>query len=238
MPRHLFVVLLLFCSAAAAEDVKLSPRHVSVTGTSVAKVQPDIVVWHVNIRRANKDLAKAQGECDETVKKILELRKELKIKPEDAQTGYMSVQKIYDRDAAGNQTSFRHFQIDRAVTLRQHDTTRFDAVLAGLIGTADVEVSYSLESSEYLALRTKTRLEAVKAARKKAGEMTELLGGKLGRVLRIAEPQENWGVSSGIYNNNFASSAPRAAEPDQAPGTFAPGAIEVKVSIEVAFEIE
>ncbi len=238
MARFLFCALILASGFAVAEEVKLSPRHVSVTGTSVAKVQPDIVVWHVNIRRANKDLAKAQAESDETVKKILELRKELKIKPEDAQTGYMSVQKIFDRDPAGNQTSFRHFLVERSITLRQHDTTRFDAVLAGLIGTADVEVSYSLESSEYLALRTKTRLEAVKAAKKKANEMTELLGGKLGRVLRIAEPQENWGTSSGIYNNNYASSAPRAAEPDQAPGTFAPGAIEVRVSIEVAFEIE
>lgn len=237
MPRLLFLAILI-CTTAVAEEVKLSPRHVSVTGTSVAKVQPDIVVWHVNIRRANKELAKAQGECDETVKKILEMRKELKIKPEDVQTGYMSVQKIYDRDAAGNQTSFRHFQIDRAVTLRQHDTSKFDAVLSGLIGTADVDVSYSLESSEYLTLRTKTRLEAVKAARKKANEMTELLGGKLGRVLRIAEPQEHWGGSSYLGNSNFISSAPRAAEPDQAPGTFAPGAIEVKVSIEVAFEIE
>ena len=80
------------------------------------------------------------------------------------------------------------------------------------------------------------RLEAVKAARKKAAEMTELLGGKLGRVLRIAEPQESWGLSS--FGNNSAFNAPRAAEPDQALGTFAPGAIEVKVSIEVAFEIE
>ena len=75
------------------------------------------------------------------------------------------------------------------------------------------------------------------AARKKAAEMTELLGGKLGRVLRIAEPQEMWGGSY-FGNSNIAYSAPRVAEPDEAPGTFAPGAIEVKVSIEVAFEIE
>ena len=89
MARFLFCALILAAGFVVAEEVKLSPRHVSVTGTSVAKVQPDIVVWHVTIRRANKDLAKAQAECDETVKKILELRKELKIKPEDAQTGYM-----------------------------------------------------------------------------------------------------------------------------------------------------
>jgi uncharacterized protein YggE len=237
MARHLFFVLLLCYGTAAAEEIKLSPRHVAVTGTSVARVQPDTVVWHVNIRRMNKELAKAQSECDEGVKKVLALRTELKLKPEEAQTGYLSVQKIYDRDQAGNQTSFRHFQVERSITLRQRDASRFDAVLAGLIAASDVEVSYSLESSEYHDLRAKTRLEAVKAARKKATEMTELLGGKLGRVLRIAEPQESWG-SSLYSNSNSAFSAQRAAEPDQAPGTFAPGAIEVKVSIEVAFEIE
>ena len=59
----------------------------------------------------------------------------------------MSVQKIYDRDQAGNQTSFRHFQVERTVTLRQRDTSRFDEVLARLVGAGDVEVSYSLESS-------------------------------------------------------------------------------------------
>ena len=237
MARYLLCMLLLSCGIATTEETKLSPRHVSVTGTAIARVQPDIVAWHLTIRRYDKELAKAQTACDETVKRVLALRTDLKLKSEDAQTGYLSVQKIYDRDQAGNQTSFRHFQVERTVTLRQRDTSRFDEVLARLVGAGDVEVSYSLESSEYHELRTKTRLEAVKAARKKAAEMTELLGGKLGRVLRIAEPQENWG-SSYLSNGNSAFSAPRQAEPDQAPGTFAPGAIEVKVSIEVAFEIE
>lgn len=134
-------------------------------------------------------------------------------------------------------TSFRHFEVIRTVTLRQRDTSRFDAVLAGLIGAADVEVNYHLESSEYHAQRAKTRLEAVKAAREKATAMTELLGAKLGRVLRIAEPQENWGSYSS-FASNAAFAAPRQAEPDEAPGTFAPGAVEIRVSIEVVFEIE
>ena len=233
-----FCMALLMCSGAVhAQELKLSPRHVAVTGTSVARVQPDTVVWQVNIRRANKELAKAQAECDEGVKKVLALRTELKLKPEDVQTGYLSVQKIYDRDAAGNQTSFRHFQVDRSITLRQRDTSRFDAILAQLVAASDVEVTYSLESSEYHAIRTKTRLEAVQAAKKKATEMTELLGGKVGRALRIAEPQESFG-SPYLGFSNSAFTAPRQAEPDAAPGTFAPGAIEIKVSIEVAFEIE
>jgi uncharacterized protein YggE len=104
------------------------------------------------------------------------------------------------------------------------------------VAAADVEVSYQLESSEYHALRAKTRLEAVKAAREKAAAMTELLGAKLGRVLRVAEPQETWSPYS--FASNAAFATPRQAEPDEAPGTFAPGSIEIRVSIEVIFEIE
>lgn len=234
--------LVLFCglfaaSAALADENRLLPRHVSVTGTSLARVQPDTVVWQITIRRTNRELALAQAECDESVKKVLSLRPELKLKPEEAQTGYLSIEKIFDRDRAGNITTFRHFQVVRTVTLRQRDTSRFDEILARLVEAADVEVSYQLESSEYHKLRAQTRLEAVKAAREKAAAMTELLGARLGRVLRIAEPQETWGSHfSGVSNSAFA--APRQAEPDEAPGTFAPGAIEIKVSIEVDFEIE
>ncbi|HEX5104550.1 MAG TPA: SIMPL domain-containing protein [Pirellulaceae bacterium] len=236
MARFLVVGCLLTSAVAVAEDPKLSPRHVSVTGTAIARVQPDTVVWNVTIRRTDQDLATAQKACDEGVRKVLALRNELKLKSEDVQTGYLSVEKVYDRDRAGNITSFRHFEVVRTVTLRQHDTTQFDDVLARLVGAADIEVSHHLESSEYHKLRAQTRLEAVKAAREKAAAMTELLGAKLGRVLRIAEPRENW--SSPGFASNMAFSAPRQAEPDEAPGTFAPGAIEVRVSIETDFEVE
>jgi uncharacterized protein YggE len=239
MSRTLLVgcLLSLSLSAASAEELKLSPRHVSVTGTAIGRVQPDTVVWHVTIRRNNRDLAKAEQDCDAAVKKVLDLRMEFKLKPEEAQTGYLSIQKIYDRDQQGNQTSFRYYQVVRSVTLRQKDTTRFDAVLARLVAAEDVEVSYQLESSEYHALRAKTRLDAVKAAKQKATAMTELLGAKVGRVLRIAEPHETW-MSPYSNVSNMMSVAPRQAEPDEVPGTFAPGAIEIKVSIDVVFEIE
>jgi len=236
MARLSLVGCLLALSAAAAEEKPLSPRHVSVTGTSVARVQPDTVVWEVTIRRTNRDLARAQAECEESVKKVLALRSELKLKPEDAQTGYLSIQKVFDRDQAGNQTSFRHFEVVRSMTLRQRDTTRFDAILARLVEAADVEVSYHLESSDYHKLRAETRLEAVKAARDKASAMTNLLGAKLGRALRIAEPQGTWESPFSASNSMFP--APRQAEPDTAPGSFAPGAIEIKVSVDVDFEIE
>ncbi len=236
MARLLLFGWLFSLCVVHAEEIKLAPRHVSVTGTSLGRVQPDTVVWQITIRRTDRDLAKAQAACDESVKKVLALRAEMKLKSEDIQTGYLSIQKIYDRDTAGNPTSFRHFEVVRVITVRQRDTNRFDDVLARLIATTDAEVSYQLESSEYHLLRSKTRLEAVKAARDKAAAMTELLGAKLGRVLRIAEPQETW--SSYNSTSNSVIQSPRPPDVDDASSTFAPGTIEIRVSIEVVFEIE
>src|SRR5689334_14670566 len=103
MVRNLLFFSMLALGVANAEEAKLSPRHVSVTGTSIARAQPDTVVWQISVRRTNRDLAKAQADCDEGMKKVLALRGQLKIKPQDAQTGYLSVHKVYDRDQAGNQ---------------------------------------------------------------------------------------------------------------------------------------
>jgi uncharacterized protein YggE len=240
MTRRLMILGLATWSALAAvahgDEPKLSPRHVSVTGTTITRAQPDTVVWSVSVRRTNRELAKALAECDVTVKQVLTLRNDLMLQPEEVQTGYLSIQKIYDRDNHGNQTSFRHFQVIRSITLRQRDTTRFDEILAKLSATTDIEVSYQLEASNYHTLRAQTRLGAVKAAREKAQAMAELLGAKLGRVLSIAEPKETWGGAH--LGSNMAMVSPRQAEPDAAPGTFAPGAIEIRVSIDVVFEIE
>lgn len=233
MSRNLLIALLLTSVPAMADEIKSSPRYVSVTGTATTRIPADTVVWHIQIRRNNKELAKAQVESDEGVKKVLVLKTELDLKPEDLQTGHLSIQKIYDRDQFGNQTVFRHFEVNRSITIRQKDISRFDAVLAKLISTADIDVNYSLESSELQATRTKTRLEAVSAARKKATEMTDLLGAKIFRVLRIVEPPEH---QMPFMANNVGFARANAAEAIDT--TFVPGTIEVKVSIEVAFEIE
>lgn len=238
MARLLMVVWLLATGVVQLQADDDSARRVSVTGTAITRVQPDLVVWNVVARRTNQDLAEAQADCDAIVKRILALRAEEKLKPEDVQTGYLSIQKIYDRDQAGNVTSFKHYEVVRTITLRQRDTSRFDEVLAKLVATNNVEVSYQLESSDYHKLRVQTRLDAVRVAREKAAAMTELLGATLGRVVRISEPKTGGDTSFSNYRSNSVSVAPRDAEADEEPGTFAPGAIEVRVSIDVEFEIE
>lgn len=213
-------------------------REVRVTGTAITRVAPDIVVWTITARHTDRDLMAAQNGCAASVRELLAMAEGLGVAKGDVQTGYLSIDKVFERDQAGNERAFRHYDVTRVVTIRQRDVDGFDAALAKLSADPNLRVSFQLEASNYTEVRAETRLDAVRAARTKAAAMCELLGAKLGRVIDIQEPRDAspWGGYNFVANSVRAGGAP--AEPDQDTGTFSPGTIEVRVSIEVAFELE
>jgi hypothetical protein len=208
-----------------------------VTGTTVTRSAPDVINWHISTTDHDKDLVRAKQLSDANMKKILALREQLEIKPGDLQTGHLNIQKIYNRDERGRSTSFRHFQVTRQVTMKQRDLGRFDEYLTALVGSAELEASFSFESTSIHELRQETRLKAIAIAKEKAEAMTAALGVKLGRVLTIEEhlPQSSM--------QSFASNSARIhggenLPVDVATGTFVPGSIDTKISVHVTFEIE
>lgn len=212
-------------------------RVVQVTGTAVAKVKPDVVVWNIHLTHTDPDLTLARELSEAALEKLLAMRGEFKIDASDVQTQYMRINKIYQRDRSGNQGAFRHYAISRYVTMRQRDLEIFDDVLQKLTAVENIEVSHSLESSSFHDIRRETRLRAVKIAREKAQEMTELLGARLGPVMNINETQNpGYWAASPVSNAMYSMGEP--ATPDEVQGGFAPGAIEIRVSIDVAFAIE
>jgi len=215
-----------------------APRSVKVTGTAVAKVKPDTVVWTVSVTNTDANLKLARDANDERVRNVLALRDKLEIDAKDVQTGNLRIQKVFERDRSGNQGAFRHYSFQRTIVLRQRDTAKFDDVLQNLTGAENVEISYSLESADFHKVRRETRLRAVKVAKEKASEMTSLLGAKLGHVVTIDETSAGRDSWRGSPASNIAFSSGAPAQPDDVEGTFAPGSIEIRVSVDIRFAIE
>lgn len=235
----LIVALLALLPASAQTRADDVTRSVKVTGTTIAKVMPDTVIWTVNVTSTDANLKLAREENDETTREVLALRERLDIDAQDVQTGSLYIQKIYERDRSGNRGAFRHYQFRRTIRLRQRDTENFDDILQMLTGTKNIEASYSLESSDYHKIRRETRLKAVAVAKEKAAEMTELLDAKLGHVLTIDESvagKNSFHTPHFASNSAYISGTP--AQPDDVGGTFAPGAIEIRVSVDIEFAIE
>ena len=212
-------------------------RAISVTGTAVTRTMPDTIVWHVSTSDFDKDLIGAKESSDRKLKAILGLRDELKIDKEDLETGHLSIRREYEYDERGHQKAFKHFAVTRSVTVRQRDMNRFDDFFSRLVSSAEMEVSVTFESSRLHELRAETRLKALRIAQEKAEAMVKELGATLGKVIRIDEHRPTSQPFGPMSNAAFVD-AGSMPEVDTTAGTFAPGAIEVRVTVYVTFAIE
>jgi len=225
------------CPATVGEEPCIPRRTISVSGTAVARTVPDLVVWHVTTSDFDKNLLRAKESSDNKLKAILALREELGVNPEDMETGHLRIEREYHRDEHGNRTEFKHFAVTRSITIRQRDLKRFDEFLSKLVSSAEMEVSLGFESSRLHELRAETRLRALRIAREKAQAMAEELGDKLGMVLTVEEYRPS--AAGRDWVSNVAYFDPESRLPaDVSSGTFAPGAIEVRVTVYATFAIE
>lgn len=240
--RKIAVALCLMILSATGANAEDTARQVSVVGTAVTRVVPDVIAWRITIREFDRTPMRAVNRSNVKLEGVLGLAKQLGVPASDIQTSRLDIQREYNRDEKGRQTTFKHFAITRSVSLRQSDFSRFDEFVSKLLSEGELEVNYSLESTGFHEIRAETRLKAVRIAKEKAEGMCRELGARLGEVIRIDEykQSDNRAMYGGYLSNaggfsDYGRSGPQS--PDAVEGTFAPGAIEIKVTVYVDFEI-
>lgn len=236
MRRNLSVALAFVIALGGVALGQNGPaRTISVSGTVEAKTAPDRIVWRISLRDTDQNLREAKNRNDEKAKAVVALREKLGIGKGDLETGHVSVRREYERDQHGRQGDFKHFVVSRSVTIRQRDLKRFDEFLDSFVSSAEMEVYFNFESSRIHEVRAETRLKAMQAAKDKAEAMARAVGAKRGRVLTINEhaPGQRW--QSPGSNMGYVHSTPPV---DLATDTFVPGAVDVRVTVYVTFELQ
>ena len=236
--RHkatVLLVLLLAASGIASAQLEEPIRGISVTGTVETKAAPDLVVWRISLMDTDEDMREAKRRNDEKIKSVVALRETLGVGNADFETGRISIRREYERDPHGRRGEFKHFVVSRSVTIRQRDLKRFDDFLDALVSSAEMEVSFTFESSRIHAIRAETRLKALQAAKEKAAAMAEVVGAKLGRATRIDEHGQSGSWQNFSFNASHIQSTPTV---DLATDRFVPGAISVQVTVYATFALE
>lgn len=233
--RTAWILSLILCGAVVAVEAD-STRSISVTGTVVTTTAPDVIVWSLHLAHTDKTMKAAKHENDEHVKRVLALRDELGIGKGDLETGYLNIEREYERDKHGYRGAFKHFSVRRSITIRQRDLKRFDEYLDRLVNSAEMEVSFSYEATGIHQVREQTRLRAIGAARQKAVAMAKAAGAKLGNVLMIREhpPTSSGGMA---LSNASAINVSSPPTPDAGSETFVPGALQVRITVYATFEL-
>lgn len=237
MKRNVMVALAIVCGlgavASAAQPEPL--RSISVSGTVETKTAPDLIVWRIVLTDTDKSMRKAKGKNDAKIESVIALRGKLGVGDGDIETGSVRIRRVYENDERGNRGAFRHFAITRSVTIRQRDLKRFDEFLDALVSSADMDVSFSFQTSRLHEIRAETRLRALRVAKEKAEAMAEAVGAELGRVITINENAQGGQRAVTTSNNKFIQSTPSV---DLATDKFIPGAMSVRVTVYATFELK
>ena len=225
--------LILLTAAANAEAPALA-RTVSVTGTVVDYAAPDIIVWNISLVHTDKSLIEGKKQNDESLKSILSLREKLGIEKGDMQTGQVSIRREYERGQYRQRGAFKHFVVNRSVTVYQRDLSRFDEFLDTLVASTELEVSFSFKSTRMQEVRSEARTKAVQVAKTKAEAMARVAGATLGKVITLNEhnPTSSW--QNPMSNSAYVTPP---AVTDSGSESFVPGSIQVRVTVYATFEL-
>ncbi len=213
-------------------------RTVTVSGTGIATVAPDLARFSVGVQEQGKNLTEVQATvARETDTIINALVKSGLDRSKDLQTSGYSVQPIYDnpKDKAPVVSGYRVSNIINA-TVRGLDT---DPNKVGPIIDAAVQaganniggIIFTLSNPEQAG--TIARNEAMKNAQTKAQTLAQAGGAKLGMVITVSD-------------QSMTPPPPREVQVSAAPATGAvapptqiePGQTSVTVTINVTYSLQ
>lgn len=130
--------------------------------------------------------------------------------------------------------ALRGYLVSKTIVVKLGDIARFEPFYAEILTTGVSEIAnIELGTSRLREHRDTARTMAMKAAREKAVAMTAAIGQTIGKAVQITEDD----ASMRIYNMSANSSAAIDGFSGDA-ARFAPGAIKIKASVKVSFQLD
>jgi uncharacterized protein YggE len=238
MPRSTLRVLclaglgVLTASTGRPEDEAVSRRsRITVTGDAEVKVAPDQAVLRMQVVTRHQSLLIAKTTNDDGVRASLELIRKMGVKPEDAQTSALQIERR-EVQRSGESPLFLGYEVRKSISVVLDDLGRADALLTAVIkaGVNRIE-GLDLRCSDIRKHKDRARALAIRAAREKAVALTAEISQTIGKAIEISEePERGWVLNSNSIEISNASGSDE--------GTFARGQNSVRARVSVAFALQ
>jgi uncharacterized protein len=202
---------------------------VTVTGRAVLRAEPDEAVLWVTLSALTDAPGAALSDVSERSQALVALLDRLGVEPADRSTTGVTVYEEFEHTKAGRR-SLGHRAMSR-VSVRVTDP----GVIGRLITEATENLAAQIDGPRWLVspgnpIRLEAARQAAADARRRAQAYAEGVGAQLGRVLRLADPDQH----------HFAARAAGAMEPmaAAAPMPIEPGESDVAAVVEATFTLE
>jgi uncharacterized protein YggE len=184
------LVLGTILTACGPATVTVQPqppqRTVTVTGTGMVTLTPDIAYVSIGVHTQNASAKDAVAENNTQAQAVMTTIKGFSVADKDIQTTNFSISPQQQYDNNGKLTGILYV-VDNTVYITVRDLTKLGDLLDATVGAGANNInSISFDVADKTAALSQARLAAVADARKQADELTGATGVKLGDVQTIS----------------------------------------------------
>lgn len=200
--------LILAVLAIMPLQAQTDDRYIEVTGTSEIEIVPDKIHYIIEIREYFEEEFDGKSKPEEYRTKVPLNRIEQELRDALDKTG-IPEEAIRTQEIGDYWRERGHdFLISKKFDITLKDFRQIDKIVKN-IDTKGINTMRigELENKEILTYHQKGKIEALKAAERKATYLVEALGKKLGSVIRIVENGEAGTVLAPLQSNVRSSDA-------------------------------
>ncbi|MGK0376331.1 SIMPL domain-containing protein [Patiriisocius sp. Uisw_017] len=221
---YLLVLVLISTLTLAQSDKKPA---IDVSGEGIVNIIPDQVTIMVRAENTGRDAQSVKIENDRIVDQVFQSLKKNNIDAKDIQTDYVRLNKNYEYN-----TKTYNYAANQAISIRLKDLGKYETVMNSLLESGINRVDgVSFTSSDQAQLEQEARKKAVANAKMKAQDYAGVLSQEVGKAIHISEFQQS---SSPQPMYRAMSMDSEMAGGQQ---TIAPGEMEIKVRVNISFEL-
>ena len=226
------VLVLTACAPAAQLSAGEQVRQLSVTGSGIVYVVPDLAYINVGVRSTGDSVGEAMDANNVQAKAIRDTLVAQGVAEGDIQTSSFNVYPQSDYDYQGVITR-TYFSVENNVYVTVRDLDQLGAILDAVAASgANTIYGISFDVTDKTEAQTSARQIAVDSAITQAKELADAAGVSVGEVLTISSSYSyptsyyGYGMGGGGGGSDYALSVPIAA-----------GQIQISADVTISFAI-
>ena len=226
-------ILILFAAlgtfAVQAQQINNITPAVTVNGEGIVKVIPDEVVIKSRIEHDGDNPQEVKKQNDAVVDAVIKYLKSEGVPEKNIQTDYVNLNKNYNY----NDKTYSYVA-NQAISIKLDNLKNYEKIMSGLLKVGLNRIDgVQFKSSDMEKYMSEARKKAVVNAKNKASEYASSIEQSIGKAISISEVQTN--NFPPMYRMNEMKMSSDSAEQQE---TIAPGEMEIKAQVTVAFELK
>jgi uncharacterized protein len=220
-------------TSSAASDQSANPRTLTVSGTGIAYLTPDIAYVNIGVHTENKDAAVAVSGNNTNSQKVIDALKKFGIADKDIQTTNFSIYPQQQFDNQGKATGEINYVVDNTVYVTVRDLSKIGNLLDAVVQAG----ANSINSIQFdVTDRTKALSDARKAAIADAKAQAQEVASAAGVTLGVVQSIDVTGGSTPPVPLYQAKGGAMVESASSVPVN--PGQLTVTINVNVVYQIQ